>query len=304
MCILIDKNTQAIVQGATGKQGLFHTKLMVEYGTKIVAGVTPGKGGQMINSNLPIYDTVEEALEIHEAEASVIFVPARFAADAAFEALEAGLKTLVIITEHLPVKDTLQVLAYARQREAAVIGPNTPGIITPDECKLGIMPGHIFKPGTVGIASRSGTLTYEIASGLSNKGLGQSTCLGLGGDSVVGLSFTEILREFEKDKHTDAVVLIGEIGGNMEEQAAEYISTEDYSKPVVAFIAGRAAPPERRMGHAGAIVIGRAGTAESKIEALKEAGVKVAERPGDVAKMLAQILRGKGIFGGAELKSS
>lgn len=304
MCILVDKDTHAIVQGATGKQGLFHTKLMVEYGTKIVAGVTPGKGGQVINGNLPVYDTVEEALETHEAEASVIFVPARFAADAAFEALEAGLKTLVIITEHLPVKDTLQVMAYARQRGAVVIGPNTPGIITPGECKLGIMPGHVFRPGTVGIASRSGTLTYEIASGLSNKRLGQSTCVGLGGDPVVGLSFAEVLRKFEKDEHTDSVVLIGEIGGNMEEQAAEFISTEDYTKPVVALIAGRTAPPGRRMGHAGAIIIGRAGTAESKVEAFKEAGVKVAGKPSDVAKMLVESLRAKGIFGGVELKSS
>ncbi len=300
MCVFVNKDTHAIIQGATGKQGLFHAKLMIEYGTKIVAGVTPGKGGQVIHGNVPIYDTVEEALKSREAEASIIFVPAPFAADAAFEALEAGLKTLVIITEHIPVKDAVQVMARAKQQGTVVIGPNTPGIITPGECKLGIMPAHIFRRGTVGIASRSGTLTYEIAGGLSKRELGESTCLGLGGDPVVGLSFVDVLRKFEKDEHTEAVVLIGEIGGNMEEQAAEFISKEGYAKPVVAFVAGRTAPPGRRMGHAGAIIMGRAGTAQSKIEAFKAAGVGVAEKPSDVAKTLAEMLRGKGIFGGAE----
>ena len=300
MCIFVNKNTHVIVQGATGRQGLFHTKLMIEYGTKIVAGVTPGKGGQIIHGNLPIYDTVEEALKEHEADASIIFVPAPFAADAAFEALEGGLKTLVIITEHIPVRDAVQVMARAKQQGAVVIGPNTPGIITPGECKLGIMPAHVFRRGIVGIASRSGTLTYEIAAGLSTRGLGQSVCLGLGGDPVVGLSFVEVLREFEKDEHTEAVVLIGEIGGDMEEQAAEFISTEGYTKPVVAFVAGRTAPPGRRMGHAGAIIMGRAGTAKNKIEAFKAAGVGVAERPSDVAKMLTRRLKEKDIFGGAE----
>jgi len=300
MCVFVNKNTHAIVQGATGKQGLFHTKLMIEYGTKIVAGVTPGKGEQVIHGKLPIHDTVEEALRNHEAEASIVFVPAPFAADAAYEALDAGLKTLVIITEHIPVKDAVQVMARAKQQGAVVIGPNTPGIITPGECKLGIMPAHIFRRGTVGIASRSGTLTYEIAGGLSKRGLGESTCLGLGGDPVVGLSFVDVLRKFEKDEHTEAVVLIGEIGGNMEEQAAEFVSNEGYAKPVVAFVAGRTAPPGRRMGHAGAIIMGRAGTAQSKIEAFEAAGVAVAEKPSDVAKMLAEMLRGKGIFGRVE----
>jgi len=260
---------------------------MLGYGTQIVAGVTPGKGGTKIH-NIPVYDTVKEALKEHEAHASVIFVPAPFAADAAFEALEGGLKTLVIITEHMPVRDAVQVMARAKQQGSVVIGPNTPGIITPGECTLGVMPAHIFRRGTVGIASRSGTLTYEIAVGLSIRGLGQSTCLGLGGDPVVGLSFVEVLREFERDEHTEAVVLIGEIGGDMEEQAAEFISIEGYSKPVVAFVAGKTAPPGRRMGHAGAIIMGKAGTAQSKIEAFKAAGVGVAEKPSDVAKMLAR----------------
>ncbi|NIR86488.1 succinate--CoA ligase subunit alpha, partial [Candidatus Bathyarchaeota archaeon] len=287
MGIFVDARTKAIVQGITGTQGSFHTGLMLGYGTQIVAGVTPGKGGTRV-CNVPVYDTVEEALNRHEADASVIFVPAPFAADAAFEALEGGLRTLVIITEHIPVKDAVQVMARAKQQGAVVIGPNTPGIITPGECKLGIMPAHTFRHGNVGIASRSGTLTYEIAVGLSKRGLGQSTCLGLGGDPVVGLSFVEVLREFEEDEHTEAVVLIGEIGGAMEEQAAEFISTQDYGKPVVAFVAGRTAPPGRRMGHAGAIIMGRSGTAESKIKAFEAAGVEVAEKPGDVAKMLAE----------------
>jgi len=297
--IFVDTRTKAIVQGITGSQGSFHTKLMLGYGTQIVAGVTPRKGGTRVH-NVPVYDTVEEALKKHEADVSVIFVPAPFAADAAFEALEGELKILVIITEHIPVRDAVQVMARAKRQGAVVIGPNTPGIITPAECKLGIMPAHIFRRGTVGIASRSGTLTYEIAVGISKMGLGQSTCVGLGGDPVVGLSFVEVLREFEKDKHTEAVVLIGEIGGDMEEQAAEFISTEGYAKPVVAFVAGRTAPLGRRMGHAGAIVMGGTGTAKSKIEAFKAAGVEVAEKPSDVAKMLAERLRGKDIFGGAE----
>ncbi|MFQ6064954.1 MAG: succinate--CoA ligase subunit alpha [Candidatus Bathyarchaeia archaeon] len=291
MGIFVDKDTKAIVQGITGAQGSFHTRLMLDYGTQIVAGVTPGKGGTQI-LGVPVYDTVEHALEEHEANATIIFVPAPFAADAAFEAIEAGLKTLVIITERIPVKDAIQIMAYAKHREAVVIGPNTPGIITPGKCKLGIMPAHVFSRGVVGMASRSGTLTYEIAAGLSAKELGQSTCLGLGGDPVVGLSFVEVLREFERDEDTKAVALIGEIGGNLEEMAAEFIASEGYEKPVAAFIAGRTAPPGKRMGHAGAIIMGGAGTAESKIRALEEAGVGVAEKPGDVARILAESLKG------------
>lgn len=300
MGIFVNARTKAIVQGITGTQGSFHTRLMLDYGTQIVAGVTPGKGGKKVH-NVPVYDTVEEALQKHEADTSIIFVPAPFAADAAFEALESGLKTIVIITEHVPVKDAVQVMARAKHQGAVVIGPNTPGIITLDGCKLGIMPVHIFKQGSVGIASRSGTLTYEIATGLSTMGLGQSTCLGLGGDPVVGLSFVEVLKEFEKDEQTKAVVLIGEIGGDAEERAASFISNKGYAKPVVAFVAGRTAPKGKRMGHAGAIIMGKAGTAQSKIDAFREANVSVAEKPSDVAKILAEKLkRRKNIFGGAE----
>ncbi|MCJ7425442.1 succinate--CoA ligase subunit alpha [Candidatus Bathyarchaeota archaeon] len=281
MGIIIGKNTRAIVQGVTGTQGSFHTKLMLEYGTKIVAGTTPGKGGTQIH-NVPIYETVEEAQEKHSANASIIFVPAPFAADAALEAIENRIKTIVIITEHIPIKDAINLMTYARQNNATVVGPNTPGIITPGECKLGIMPAHVFKRGNIGIVSRSGTLTYEIAAALTRKQLGQSTCLGLGGDPITGLNFIDALKIFEKDPETKAVVLIGEIGGNLEELAAKYIEDEKYPKPVVAFVAGRSAPPGKRMGHAGAIVMGKAGTAENKIEAFKNAGVKVAERPSDV----------------------
>lgn len=285
--IIIDKNTRAIVQGITGTQGSFHTKLMLEYGTKIVAGVTPGKGGTQIHG-VPVYDTVEEAKEKHAANASIIFVPAPFAADATLEALENGIKTIVIITEHIPIKDAINIMTYAKQVNATIIGPNTPGIITLPECKLGIMPSHVFKQGSVGMVSRSGTLTYEIAASLTRKKLGQSTCIGLGGDPITGLNFIDALKMFEKDSYTKAVVLIGEIGGNLEELAAEYIAREKYPKPVVAYIAGRSAPPGKRMGHAGAIVMGQAGTAESKIEAFKNSGVKVAEKPSDVAELLTR----------------
>jgi succinyl-CoA synthetase alpha subunit len=287
--IIIDKNTRAIVQGITGTQGSFHTKLMLEYGTKIVAGVTPGKGETQIHG-VPVYDTVEEAIEKHSANASIIFVPAPFAADATLEALENGIKTIVIITEHIPIKDAVNVMTYAKQVNATIIGPNTPGIITPEESKLGIMPAHIFKLGTIGMVSRSGTLTYEIAAGLTRKNLGQSTCIGLGGDPITGLNFLDALRMFEEDPQTRAVVLIGEIGGNLEELAAEYIVREKYSKPIVAFIAGRSAPSGKRMGHAGAIVMGKAGTAESKIEKFKNAGVKVAEKPSDVPELLMKLV--------------
>ena len=290
MGIIVNKNTKAIVQGITGTQGSFHTKLMLEYGTQILAGVTPGKGGTKVHG-VPVYDTVEEALEKHAANASIIFVPAPFAADAALEALENGIKTVVIITEHIPVKDSINVMTYADQVGATVIGPNTPGIITPGECKLGIMPAHIFKPGNVGMVSRSGTLTYEIAAGLTKRQLGQSTCIGLGGDPIVGLNFIDVLKLFEKDPQTEAVTLIGEIGGNLEELAAEYIATKNYPKPVVAFIAGRSAPPGKRMGHAGAIVMGKAGTAENKIEAFRKANVEVAEKPSDVAVLLERLLK-------------
>jgi succinyl-CoA synthetase alpha subunit len=290
MGIIVGKNTKAIVQGITGAQGSFHTKLMLEYGTQIVAGVTPGKGGTKVH-NVPVYDTVEEALKNHQADASIIFVPAPFAADAALEALENGIKTVVIITEHIPVKDAINVMAYAKQVNATIIGPNTPGIITPGECKLGIMPAHIFKPGRIGMISRSGTLTYEIAAGLTKKHMGQSTCIGLGGDPIVGLNFIDVLKLFEKDPQTEGIALIGEIGGNLEELTAEYIAKVKYPKPVVAFIAGRSAPPGKRMGHAGAIIMGKAGTAETKIEAFRKAGVEVAEKPSDVVVLLEKLIK-------------
>jgi len=289
MGIIIDKNTHAIVQGITGTQGRFHTKLMLEYGTKIVAGVTPGKGGARIQ-DIPVYDTVEAALEKHPADASIIFVPAPFAAEAALEALENGIKIIIVITEHIPIKDAVMVMTYTKQANATIIGPNTPGIITPGECKLGIMPVHIFNPGETGMISRSGTLTYEIAASLTKSNLGQSTCLGLGGDPITGLNFIDALKMFKKDTKTKAVVLIGEIGGNLEELTAEYIAKQRYPKPVVAFIAGRSAPAGKRMGHAGAIIMGKAGTAKSKIEALRSAGVKIAEKPSDVARLLSRLV--------------
>ena len=287
MGIIVDKNIRAIVQGITGTQGSFHTQLMLKYGTRIAAGVTPGKGGTQIHG-VPVYDTVEAALEEYSVNASIIFVPAPFAADAALEALENGIETIIIITEHIPIKDAVNLMAYAKKVKATVIGPNTPGIITPRECKLGIMPAHIFKPGGTGMVSRSGTLTYEIAASLTRNSIGQSTCLGLGGDPITGLNFIDVLEAFEKDPQTKDVVLIGEIGGNLEELTAEYIAKEDYRKPVVAFIAGRSAPPGKRMGHAGAIIMGKAGAAENKIEALKSAGVQVAEKPSDVARLLGK----------------
>jgi len=285
MAILIGRETKAIVQNITGTQGTFHSQLMLQYGTKIVAGVTPGRGGTEVNG-VPVFDAVEEATSQFEANASIIFVPAPFARDAALEAISAGLNPVVIITEGIPVKDEIQIMEVARLKGTTVIGPNTPGIITPSECKLGIMPGHIFTPGKIGLVSRSGTLTYEIAASLTATGLGQSTCLGIGGDPVVGLSFVDVLEMFRKDPKTEAIAMIGEIGGNAEEKVAEYIKNTKYPKPVAAYVAGRAAPPGKRMGHAGAIIMGKSGTAESKIEALRDAGVRVALKPGEIAKLL------------------
>ncbi len=287
MGIIINKATKAIVQGITGTQGSYHTKLMLEYGTNITAGVTPGKGGAVV-AGVPVYDTVQEAVEIHAPDASIIFVPAPFAKDAALEAIENRVRTVVVVTEHLPIKDSIKIMAYAKQNNVTVIGPNTPGIITPGECKLGIMPSNVFSKGSVGVVSRSGTLTYEIASVLSQQGFGQSTCVGVGGDMVTGLNFIEALELFRCDLQTKAVVLIGEIGGNLEELTAQYIAESGYSKPVVAYVAGRFAPAEKRMGHAGAIVMGGQGSAQSKIEAFKRAGVLVAEKPSDVAKLLGK----------------
>ena len=285
MPILVGRKTKAIVWGITGSQGTFHTKLMLEYGTKIVAGVTPGRSGQDVQG-IPVFDTAQEALKQHEASAAIIFVPAAYAKDATLEAISANLNPVVVITEGLPVKDEIQIMEIAKRKGTTIIGPNTPGIITPKQCKLGIMPGHIFKPGKVGLVSRSGTLTYEIAASLTNSGLGETTCLGIGGDPVVGLNFVDVLQMFKKDPATKAIAMIGEIGGNAEETAAEYVKKTKYPKPIVAYIAGRAAPPGKRMGHAGAIITGKAGTAETKIESLRSAGVKVAMKPGDIAKLI------------------
>lgn len=277
--ILLDKNTKCLVQGITGKQGSFHTEQMLNYGTEIVAGVTPGKGGQDFEG-VPIFNSVEEAKENVNVNSSIIFVPARFAKDAAFESIR-NLDLVVIISEHIPVHDTMEIMNYAERMGTTVIGPNTPGIISPGIGKLGIMPTHIFEKGNVGVISRSGTLTYEVASQLTRGGIGQSTCVGIGGDPVIGCNYIDILERFEKDDETDAIVLIGEIGGNAEEKAAEYIK-EFISKPVVSYIAGITAPPGKRMGHAGAIIQGNSGTAESKINALKDAGVKVASMPSEI----------------------
>jgi succinyl-CoA synthetase alpha subunit len=285
MAILVGKQTKAIVQNITGTQGTFHSQLMLQYGTKIVAGVTPGRGGSEVNG-VPVFDAVEEAVERFNANASIIFVPAPFAKDAVLEAIAGGLNPVVVITEGTPVKDEIQIMEVAKLKGTTVIGPNTPGIITPNECKLGIMPSHIFKQGKIGLVSRSGTLTYEIAASLTTAGLGQSTCLGIGGDPVVGLSFVDVLEMFRKDPSTEAVAMIGEIGGNAEEMVADYIRDTNYPKPVAAYVAGRAAPPGKRMGHAGAIITGKSGTAETKIEALKDAGVRVALKPGEIAGLL------------------
>ncbi len=285
MAILVSRKTRAIVWGITGNQGTFHSKLMKEYGTQIVAGVTPGKGGGVVNG-VSVFDTASAALETIDANASILFVPAPSTKDAAMEAIDAGLNPVVIITEGIPARDAMVILAYAKQHGTVIVGPNTPGVITPGEAKLGIMPGEVFKPGTVGVASRSGTLTYEISASLTHSGIGQSTCLGIGGDPYTGLNFVDVLRMFRDDSGTSAVVLIGEIGGSAEEDAARYISETHYPKPVFAYVAGRAAPPGKRMGHAGAIITGTEGTAAAKIESLTSAGAKVAEVPSDLPRLL------------------
>ena len=287
---LINRDTKVIVQGITGTQGKFHAARMREYGTKVVAGVTPGRGGQDVGGT-PVFDTVIEAKERSECDASVIFVPAPGALDAAFEAMEAGMDPVVVITEGIPVRDTIEMVARAKQTGTTVVGPNTPGLIKAGESKMGIMPNQVFKAGSVGIISRSGTLFYEIAAHVTNQGLGESTCVGLGGDPVVGLDYIELLKWFENDPETKAIALIGEIGGNAEEKAADFIASGGFTKPVAAYIAGRAAMPGKRMGHAGAIIQGSTGTAESKMNALRGAGAAIGEQPVDVAKALRKVLR-------------
>ncbi len=283
----MNKDTRVVVQGITGSQGSFHTALMLRYGTKIVAGVTPGKGGQKVEG-VPVYNTVAETVKNHGANTSIIFVPAQFARSAVLEAIDAGIKTLVVITEGIPQKDAIEFVAKANEKgDVVIVGPNCPGVINPRErVKVGIMPDHIFSPGSVGIVSRSGTLTYEIAWHITEAGLGQTTCLGLGGDAIVGLDFIKLLEMFKDDNETKSVVLIGEIGGNAEELTAQYITETNYPKPVASFIAGRLAPPGKRMGHAGAIIMGSSGTAEFKIDAFTRAGVTVAEKPSDITKLL------------------
>ena len=284
MAIFVDEKNKVVVQGATGHQGVFHIGEMCNFGTKVVAGVTPGKAGQTVH-DVPIFNTVLDAVNETGANTSLILVPARFAKDAVFEALDAGIKTIVTITENIPFHDAMDFVHYAKYNDAVLIGPNCPGIASPGKTKIGILPGSIFKIGNVGVASRSGTLTYEIVNSLSEKGIGQSTCVGLGGDPIIGTTFIDSLNAFEKDKDTKAIVLVGEIGGTAEEDAAEYI-TDHISKPVFAFIAGRTAPPGKRMGHAGAIIARGKGTADSKIKAFRKADVKMAQFPTDIADLV------------------
>ncbi len=291
MSILVNKDTRLLVQGITGKAGSFHSNQCLEYGTNIVAGVTPGRGGERFEEKVPVFDTVGEAVKQTGANASVIFVPPAFAADSILEAIDAGLDLVVCITEGIPVKDMSEVKVKLDQSKTRLIGPNCPGIITPGECKIGIMPGYIHKPGKVGVISRSGTLTYEAVWQLTSLGYGQSTCIGIGGDPVSGTSHIDAVKLFNEDPDTEALILIGEIGGAAEEEAAGYIR-KHVRKPVAAFIAGATAPPGRRMGHAGAIVSGGSGTAEAKIQAMKEAGVEVAETPSHMAEALLRVYKG------------
>lgn len=289
LSILVDKNTRVVVQGITGKEGSFHTGQMIAYGTRVVAGVTPGKGGSEHNG-VPVFDTLAEAITATGANASVIYVPPPFAADAIMEAADAGLPLAVCITEGIPALDMVRAFDYLRGRSTRLVGPNCPGVISPGKCKIGIMPGHIHVEGRVGVVSRSGTLTYEAVHQLTHLGLGQSTAIGIGGDPVIGTNFVDALALFEQDPETDAVVMIGEIGGTAEEQAAQFVR-EKMTKPVVGFIAGQTAPPGRRMGHAGAIIAGGKGTAAEKMEAMREAGIHVAKSPADIGGRVAEVLR-------------
>ena len=288
MSILVDEKTRVVVQGITGNEGLFHTKQMVEYGTKVVAGVTPGKGGQKIEG-IPVFNSVMEAVKETGANGSAIFVPPAFAADAIMEAADSGVSMVVCLTEGIPTLDMVMVRKYLKEKGTKLVGPNTPGIISPGKCKIGVMAGYIHRQGTVGIMSRSGTLTYEVVDQLTKKGIGQSTCVGIGGDQIIGLNYVDLLELFEKDPDTEALIMIGEIGGTAEEEAAQFIE-KHVKKPVVAFIAGLTAPPGRRMGHAGAIISGGKGTAGEKMEALEKAGVRVVRNPAIVGSELSAML--------------
>ena len=288
MSVLVDENTKVFVQAITGREGSFHTKQMIEYGTQVVGGATPGKGGQDFEG-VPVFNTVAEGVEATGANVSIIFVPPPFAADAIIEAADAGLELIVCITEGIPEADMVKAYHYIQSRDTRLIGPNCPGIITPGQCKIGIMPGFIHQPGRVGIISRSGTLTYETVGQLSDRGLGQSTAIGIGGDPIIGTRFVDALALFKDDPETDAVVMIGEIGGTAEEEAAAYVK-EHYDKPVIGFIAGRTAPPGRRMGHAGAIISGGKGTALDKMAAMKDAGIHVCESPAEIGEIVEKAL--------------
>ena len=289
MSILVDENTKVVVQGITGNEGLFHTKQMTEYGTKVVAGVTPGKGGQKIEG-IPVFNSVMEAVKKTGANGSAIFVPPAFAADAIMEAGDSGVSVVVCLTEGIPTLDMVMVRKYLKEKGTKLVGPNTPGIISPGKCKIGVMAGYIHRQGTVGIMSRSGTLTYEVVDQLTKKGIGQSTCVGIGGDQIIGLNYVDLLELFEKDPDTEALIMIGEIGGTAEEEAAQFIE-KHVTKPVVAFIAGLTAPPGRRMGHAGAIISGGKGTAGEKMSALEKAGVRVVRNPAIVGNELSALLK-------------
>ncbi len=292
MSILVNKQTRVLCQGITGSAGAFHTRGCKEYGTQMVGGVTPGKGGQMVE-DLPVFDTVEEAVQATQANATMIFVPPPFAADAILEAIDAGIEIIAAITEGVPVLDMVRVYEKVRASNSVLIGPNCPGLITPGECKIGIMPGYIHQPGKVGVMSRSGTLTYEAVWQTSNLGLGQSTCVGLGGDPIVGTNYIDLFKRFESDPQTEAILMIGEIGGSAEEEAAAYVKAS-VTKPVAAFIAGRTAPPGKRMGHAGAIISGGKGTASEKVAALEDAGIVVAPTPADMGTAVQEaIARGR-----------
>ncbi|WP_069807135.1 succinate--CoA ligase subunit alpha [Vulcanisaeta thermophila] len=292
MAILVNENTKVLVQGITGREGSRHTQYMLQYGTKILAGVTPGKGGQTVHG-VPVFNTVEEALRKYpDINTSIIFVPAQFAADSVFEAIDAGIKLIVIITEHIPIHDALRFVNYARRRGVTIIGPNCPGVVSPLKSKVGILPNHIYtKQGPVGIVSRSGTLTYEISYHLTQAGIGQSTVVGIGGDPIIGTDMLEVVKMFEEDPETRYIVVIGEIGGTMEERLAQYIGSGKVTKPVVAYISGRTAPPGKRMGHAGAIVSMGMGSYESKVKAFQEVNVPVARTPTEVVKLIKQFMK-------------